>query len=657
MSKIHVLDNNLINKIAAGEVIERPASVVKELVENSIDAGASQITIEIKDGGINLIKITDNGRGIHEDELKTAFLRHATSKLSDFNDLENILTLGFRGEALSSIASVSQVEVITKTKDASSACRIELHGGSIINHGYTSGLDGTIFIMKNLFYNTPARRKFLKKPAVESGYVSDIINKIALGHPHISFKYINNGVPVIQTSGNNDIKTTIFHVYGKDIANKMLPLQESKNSFSLKGMVGKPELNRGNRNYENFFINGRYIKSTLVQNAVEDAFQGRLMGSKFPVFVIDMTVPASSVDVNVHPTKLEVRFANEDFIYDFVKKCIEDTLKKEVLIPNVKWDKEDFSSETKSAPYKSEKQQELEILLIEESEESLKNIVIEEPLVPLDEEKNIFYSALPSSMSEANLLEVNSPAILPIEEESISSKSIMEMAKDKLYKPKEDVVYEIAESSNTKPLETPKENEAVKNKFFNSYKIVGQLFNTYWIIEEGKSMYLIDQHAAHERALYEELTAKLKGSEPISQRLLQPIAINANTKETQIIKDNLSLLEDFGFELEEFGENTFALRSVPFIFKSPVSPSFFMELIDMLSDKSIKSIYETKLDKLASMSCKAAIKGNDKLSYVEAKALIEKVLKLENPFSCPHGRPTIIEMSKYEIEKKFKRIT
>lgn len=687
MAKIHVLDTLLINKIAAGEVIERPASVVKELVENSIDAGASSITIEIRDGGISYIRITDNGKGIAPDEVKTAFLRHATSKLESFDDLMSILTLGFRGEALSSIASVSQVELTTRVKEEESGVKVELSGGKILSEERVAANVGTTFVMKNLFYNTPARRKFLKKPATESGHISDMINKIALGHPHISFKFINNGSVILHTSGNNDVKTAVFHIYGKEAAKKMLPLEISKDSFTLKGMIGKPELSRGNRSYENFFVNGRFIKSPIVQKAVEDAYQGRLMVGKFPVFVIDLTVPANTVDVNVHPAKLEVRFSDEDFIYDLVKKGVENALEKEeTLIPNVEWDKATFKEATGNSAYKTEKQRELEELLLEEEDiSSLKADKPKENDISYDlkaEKKETLYVAEDSepedklkakndsfdralsklypkadNNTENKNFAKNDMLSLENNEEKLDNKDIalFDFEDNKAsYNLEENKAEELKAKE---PITKTEDNSPKKRAFFNNYKIIGQIFNTYWIVEQEGSMFMIDQHAAHERVLYENLVAKVKAQNAVSQRLIQSIAVNLSLKEAQVVKENLKLFESFGFELEEFGENTYAVRAVPFIFKAPVSPSFFVELVDLLADdKNIENIYETKLDLIATMSCKAAVKGNDRLSFIEAKALIEKLLRLENPFSCPHGRPTVIEMSKYEIEKKFKRI-
>lgn len=629
MTKIHLLENSLINKIAAGEVIERPASVVKELIENSIDAGAKNITIEIKDGGISLIRVTDDGKGIEKDQLKLAFLRHATSKLNSFNDLENILTLGFRGEALSSIASVSQIEMITKTKDSETGSRIEIHGGEVINEQEVGAANGTSFIMRNLFYNTPARRKFLKKPASESGHISDIINKIALGNPDISIKYINNNSVLLQTSGKNDLKTSIFHVYGKEAVKKMIYIENEENGFKLFGYIGKPELSRGNRSYENFFINGRYIKSTIVQNASEEAYKGKLMVGKFPVYILNLEIPAGTVDVNVHPSKLEVRFSDENFIFNLVYDTIDKALKKENLIPETNFDKKEkvFNFNQNKEIYKAYKNQ-----------NSIDDLILEKEQI-----KN--------NLDEYTAKRIRN--IISVEEVSSDTVDLPKnrFNADKLYDFKKDIII----LDNTE-IENKNNTDKLKSLFFNNYKIIGQIFGTYWIIEQKGSLYLIDQHAAHERILYEEITHKLKEQKTISQNLLQPIAVNLSESEKEVLKENRKLLEDFGFEIEEFGGNNFALRAVPCVFNGPVNSDFFIEIIDILQTKNLNNIYDTKSEAIAAISCKAAVKGNNRLSYIEAKEIIEKIVKLENPFTCPHGRPTIIEITKYEIEKKFKRI-
>jgi len=652
MNKIHILNNILINKIAAGEVIERPASVVKELVENSIDAIATTITIEIKGGGVDFIKVTDNGSGIYKDDVKRAFARHSTSKIDTFEDLEQILTLGFRGEALSSICSVSQVEMITKTKDEKTGIKIELHGGDIVKEQETAANNGTVFTMKNLFFNTPARHKFLKKVSAESSAVSDIVNKLALGHPEISFKYINNGTTSVYTSGNNDLKSAAFSIYGKELVKKMIEIEYEKNGYHINGLIGKPEANRANRNYENFFINKRFVKSKVVRNAVEEAFKGKLMVGKFPVFIINMTVPKSTVDVNVHPTKLEVRFSDDDFVHNIIFEAVSNALKNEILIPKVSWDNKEAQqldiSDYNLTEYKDDK-------IMCDSNFNLDN---KDSDIAIDDEYDYIYTTKPIS-SNLSVHEFNNTYI---DENEFNDTYI---DKD------DDIIY--INNNSDKAVSSGKISDRFKNKFaakenkienkkvnsksfFYNYNIIGQIFNTYWIVEQNNSIYIIDQHAAHERILYEKFVDNFKKSKPMSQRLLQPIAVNLSESEKQIVCDNKELLESFGFELEEFGVNTYAVRSVPFIFNSPVNADFFVEIIDLLSSNNISNIYETKLDAIATMSCKAAVKGNNKLSYKEAKQLIEEIVKIENPFTCPHGRPTIIEISKHELEKRFKRI-
>ena len=642
--QIKLLENNLINKIAAGEVIERPASIVKELVENSIDADSKNITIEIKNGGTSFIKIQDDGIGIEKSQIRTAFLRHATSKLEKIDDLDSILTLGFRGEALASIASISMVEMTTKTEDDDIGHKITIEGGNIISEEEVASLKGTTFIVKNIFFNTPARRKFLKKDSVEGGYISEIVNRLALAHPEIAFTYINNGVEILKTTGDNNLKNTAFYIYGKEICKKLIPIKASKNGFSIEGLIGIPELSRGNRSYENFFINGRYIKSSIVQSAIEEGYEGKLMVGKFPIFIINMTVPENTVDVNVHPTKLEVRFEDENFIHNFLCEAIEKTLKKEVLIPNIEVEeKKTFLEVTKTKPFDVEIQKKLEDLLVEDED----NVII-----PVKEPKN-------------NVLMVNEVCE---KEVNIPNKTIIDMVyskdlkEDKKQQPKEEIKSNIKEETKLETLkeynikEEAKEKNIKKHSFFNNYKIVGQIFNTYWIVEQNQEMFLIDQHSAHERVIYEELSKKFKEENIHSQKLLQPIIINATPLEKATIEENMDLFLKCGFDIEEFGLNSYAIRQVPFIFKAPVEPKFFTELLDMLVDRNISNLYDMKIEKIISISCKKAVKANDRLSFIEAKSLIEQILKLENPFSCPHGRPTIIKMTKYEIEKLFKRI-
>ncbi|MDR2903546.1 MAG: DNA mismatch repair endonuclease MutL [Clostridiales bacterium] len=603
MPDIRVLDNQIINKIAAGEVVERPSSVVKELAENAIDAGAKAITVEIKDGGTTLVRVTDNGCGIKKEDVRQAFLRHATSKIEDIDDLLTLITLGFRGEALSSIASVSQVEMVTKTAGDVTGTRIEIHGGEILSEQEIGCADGTSFMMRNLFFNTHARKKFLKKTAAESAYVSDIINKLALGHPEIAFKYINNDSPLIKTDGNGDLKTAILNIYGKDAAKNLIPVDYDADGYRVTGFIGKPEISRANRSYENFFINGRYIKSALLNAAVEEGFKTRLMTGKFPLFVLNLNLVPAEVDVNVHPTKLEVRFSREDEIYQVVLKAVDRAFQHQVLIPAVQ------VSEQKTKP-------------------TFSGVAETKPYQP----------------------ETRQPAItVPSFNETRTPYTIVT----------DDAPAEKSEIPPQPPAaEKQKPEEPAFTPFFRHYKMIGQLFNTYWLIEQETDLYLIDQHAAHEKILFEELVSKLKAETVVSQRLVSPQAIRLDEQACQTIRGNGALLTALGFEIEPFGDYTYALRAVPNIFNKPADTAFFIEIIDRLSaiDGSIDTVYDMKLNAIATISCKAAVKANDRLSYIEAKTLIERILKLENPFHCPHGRPTIVKITKTEIEKMFKRL-
>ena len=636
MSIIHILDNNTINKIAAGEVVERPSSVVKELVENSIDAGAGAVTVEIRDGGTTLIRITDNGSGISKEDVETAFIRHATSKIEKIDDLENVISLGFRGEALASIASVSQVEMITKTKDSDVGTKIEIHGGKIIEKTEAASNNGTSISVKNLFFNVPARRKFLKKPSVESGYISDIINKIALGHPEVSIKYINNSNTMLHTSGNNDLKTAFYHIYGKEMLSQMLDVDVSENGMRLYGIAGKPQLSRGTRAYENLFINGRFIKNETVSQAVEDAYKTRLMIGKFPVFALNFYIPPEYIDVNVHPAKLEVRFRDNDVVYDFIYTAILDIFKDKVLIPESTWDSSN-SKETESS--------------IEESKEKIPfennpKKTLNNPQQYEKTKESVKYNTTENKSIE-ELQKLYKQAEL--NDGIIKNTFKMQENKEPYYK---------HEKVEQNMLTNEKEENCAETAkpFFHNYKIIGQIFATYWIVEQNDSIFLIDQHAAHERVLYERFMKSFNESSVMSQRLIEPVMLNLTESEIETINKNLDLLNKAGFEVERITERDFALKGVPFIFKNPETLSFFNSIVDILGEKQLNSVMDTKILSVATMACKAAVKANDRLSIQEATALINELLKLENPFSCPHGRPTIIELTKYELEKKFKRI-
>ncbi|MEY8319968.1 DNA mismatch repair endonuclease MutL [Lachnospiraceae bacterium 46-61] len=631
MQKIQLLDNITINKIAAGEVVESPKSVVKELVENAIDAGASAITVEIKEGGISYIRVTDNGCGIPKEQVKTAFLRHATNKIANIDDLENIVSLGFRGEALASIAAVAQVELFTKTLLEENGTHIEINGGEIVQFQNAACTEGTSLIISNLFYNVPARRKFLKRPATEAGYISEILNQFALGHPDIAFKYINNQTTILHTSGNHDKKTAVLYVYGKDTAKKMLEIDYKRGVYSVTGLLGKPELSRVNRSYENLYINGRYIKNRIIYSAIEEAYKTRLLVGKFPIYVLHFTLPPSLVDINVHPAKLEVRFQNDDEIYQFFYAAVCKCFENEVLISKADWNSKNSKEFEK---YAKEKNISMEITPIQQK------------ILQKEIQQDIKNDCIISKKQHQK-----------IKPEKINSFKKV----DDLLKKEKNITLEANEDIATYNTEKQCQSQQIQPKmtrdtFFKNYKIIGQIFYTYWIVEQGKSIFMIDQHAAHERILYEELMTQLKAQNVASQMLLQPLLLKLTEREKEILQENKNLLNQFGFSVELVEPETYALFSVPFIIKEPSNTKFFLDMLDLLGEIFIENVYDTKVLTIATMACKAAVKANDRLSIQEATAMIEKLLQLENPFTCPHGRPTIIEMTQYELEKRFKRI-
>ncbi|MCL2571597.1 MAG: DNA mismatch repair endonuclease MutL [Defluviitaleaceae bacterium] len=609
MKPIIQLDQPLINKIAAGEVVERPLSVVKELLENAIDAGASTITVEIAEGGLDSIRVTDNGVGIPADQILLAFARHATSKITSMEDLFEVGTLGFRGEALSSIASVAQVEMITKTTGAIMGTRVEIHGGKLVTQQDIGTADGTTVVVSNLFYNTPARRKFLKKPATEAGMIADCLQKLALGNPKLTIRYINNGNITFQTAGRGELKTTMLNVYGHEAAAKLVSVSASLDEMSLKGLIGKPEVARGNRQRQSFFINGRLIVSRLLIQAVEEATRTMLPGGKFPVYVLNLSIPHELVDVNVHPTKMDVRFADEDIVHRFIQGAVREALTESNLIPEVR-----FTQKNKSEP-------------------TLDQIQIETlPVTPL----------LVASPLEA-------PAQLPSQHKPLAPKTTPFVSP----KPTPQITCETPLAVKEETLPTPQAAEP----FFNNYRIIGLIFNTYWLISQNESLYLIDQHAAHERVLYEEIIEQTSLGQVQSQQLLTPIPLRLTPMETSLLRDNLPLFIRFGFEISDINEAVPSLTAVPYLIKGPTSTGFFSDILDKIGDTSFSrgSVYAHKTEAIAMAACKAAVKAGDSLSEAEARALITKMLTLENPFTCPHGRPTIIEITQKELERRFKR--
>ncbi|MBE5963492.1 MAG: DNA mismatch repair endonuclease MutL [Lachnospira sp.] len=599
---IKVLDQSTINKIAAGEVVERPASVVKELVENAIDAGANAITVEIKDGGTSFIRVTDNGKGIEKDDIQVAFLRHSTSKIETDKDLFSISTLGFRGEALASIAAISQMELITKTNDSLCGYRYVIEGGIEKKFEEIGVPNGTTFIVKNMFFNTPARKKFLKSETTEAGYIGELIEHLALSRPDIAFTFINSGKTKLHTPMNGTLKDVIYAIYGKEIATNLLNLDYDDGYIKLSGYVAKPIIERGNRKFENYFINKRFISNNTVINAIEDAYEPYLMSHKFPFTCFMIEIANDKIDVNVHPTKMEMRFMENDKVYEAINTAISKAL-EDRIIPQVS------------------------ITPTPKKEEPVKNV---KPNVPQPFETNRIKDY--SYVTTVDELIGSAKAV--VKEENIIE-----------YKPE---IKEIPE-----PESVPDNDCFIIDR---DYTIIGQVFDTYWMVECENNLFIIDQHAAHEKVLYEQLVNAINKQKCDSQALLPPIVISLSLKEEDCLKNNMSIFNELGFEIEHFGGKEYYVRAVPMQLYGCDAKQLLLEVLDNLISESTTNDIVSRKEKLASMSCKAAIKGNTRISYAEAKELLDKLLKLENPYNCPHGRPVIISMTKYEMDKKFRRI-
>ena len=595
------LDQNTINHIAAGEVIDRPSSIVKELVENSIDANATSISVEIKDGGISLIRITDNGDGIDKDDIRIAFERHSTSKIKDTLDLASISSLGFRGEALSSIAAVCQVELITKAKDSMTGFRYRIEGDSEIGFEEIGAPDGTTFIVRNIFFNTPARRKFLKSASTESGYISEIVEKIALSHPEISFTFINNGKTRLYTPGNGNLKDTIYAIYGKEVTNNLVEVSYKDDNFEMSGYLGKAIISKGNRSNENYFINGRYIKNDIISKAIEEGYKFILMQHKYPFTVIDFTVDSSLIDVNVHPSKMELRFLNATEIYPAIVDTVAETLTDKPNIIEAKLD-DDKKTETK----------------------------IDRKPEPFETKRN----------DNKNVVQRDS--IITPEKKEYLNKSKTKYSTDQVAKPE--------------PVNEQMEYDFLSKEARPKHKIIGQVFETYWIVEYEDEMYILDQHAAHEKVNFERLMKRFNENDISTQMLSQPIILNLSMKDANVLEKYLDNFNEIGFVIEPFQGSDFAVRGIPSELYTLDSEDVLMDIIDNFTAEVGSMVPNIITEKIASMSCKAAIKGNTKISFAEADALIDELLSLDNPYNCPHGRPTIIAMSKQELEKKFKRI-
>lgn len=627
MKKIKLLENATINKIAAGEVIERPFSVIKELVENAIDADSTKIVIEIKEGGIPFIRVTDNGSGIAAKDLALAFQSHATSKINQIQDLNSLDTLGFRGEALASIAAVSQVELTTKTAAQDSARTIEVFGGEIIGEKEAAGTDGTSFLVRNLFYNTPARKKFLKSVSAETGYISDFINKIAISRPDISFRFINNGSEALFTSGNGDLKTAIFSVYGMDYAQKLLEVEGSYEFARVSGYIGRPEISRANRGFEDMFVNGRYVKDKIISKAAEDAYRTHLPGGRFPMFALDISIPPKEVDVNAHPQKLEIRFSREDVIYQAVYNAVDTALKNSNLVQGAVWGKPEKPEKpvVSPAPTMSEQKQG------DSADFKYPQNNLQQSFRVKEEER--FVLDRPIALGAGT----------DAENRAVFSE------KDIFKKLEKGAVEQQALSTQTK-----------KEPLFSNYRLIGQAFATYWLVEQAEKLYIIDQHAAHERILFEQFMKSFRAKAPVAQVLLSPERLRLSEREKGLLEEHRGYFEDLGFDVFQ-EDGVFYLRSVPVALSAPENQDMLKQLLDGLdagtaAAASQADLYEVRLNRVATIACKAAVKANDRLSPLEAEAIIKALLNMENPFTCPHGRPTIIEMSKYELEKKFKRV-
>ncbi len=714
MPHIQVLDQITIDKIAAGEVIERPASIVKELVENAIDAGASSVTVEIKDGGIALIRVMDNGCGIPYEEVRSAFLRHSTSKIRSVEDLAHISSLGFRGEALSSIAAVTKTELITKPEEAELGTRYVIEGGKEVSLEETGAPDGTTFLVHQLFYNVPARRKFLKTPMTEAGHVQDLLMHLALSHPEVAFLFKSNGQEKLRTSGNGKLKDVIYNIYGREIAANLLEIDYEKGGLRIAGYLGKPVITRGNRNFENFFVNGRYVKSPMISKALEDAYRDFTMQHKFPFAVLHFHVDGEKIDVNVHPTKMELRFQRQQEVYAAVFEGVHRTLLEPELIqraeaplpmgkgPSAKGDQK----EKKESPFLLRPRQENVVpeqgeAKTEPATETAENVPAAEETKEEVKDEDYFIRkmrervmAYHERMSSAEVSDRNGiyrpekqadrireavnyrtddeeqpiktqreapqnelrdvqPAPERPQSEPRDAQPAPERAQDKLseHPPKNPM-----DSEKPRQLDLFEEN-FLKRDVRAEYKLIGQVFDTYWLVEFHDSLYIIDQHAAHERVLYERTLKSMKNREYTSQYLSPPIILTLSMQEAGLLEENMDRFSRIGFEIEPFGPEEYAVRAVPDNLFGIAKKDLLMEMIDDLSDGLNTSMTPELIDeKVASMSCKAAVKGNSRLSAQEVDALIGELLTLENPYHCPHGRPTIIAMTKRELEKKFKRI-
>lgn len=656
MPQIALLSQETIDKIAAGEVIERPSSVVKELVENAIDAGSSAVTVEIKEGGISFIRISDNGCGIEREQIPLAFLRHSTSKIKSVEDLFTVTSLGFRGEALSSIAAVSQVELITKTNGDFTGSRYLIEGSKEVSLEEIGAPDGTTFIVRNLFYNTPARKKFLKSAQTEGTYIHELMQRMILSHPDVAFKFIMNNQVKLQSSGNGNIKDIIYHLYGRDITKALLPIAHESELFKVSGFIGKPMISRGNRGYELYFVNGRFIRSQILSKAIEDAFKPFLMQHQYPFTVLYFEIDSSLLDVNVHPTKMELRFSNQQELYREVQSILSAALVHRDIIPEV--------------PVDTPKKNEMEVPKIEKvMPEPFEQKRLEEirKAVRKDSPYEIKYpvsrpmgTGSVSSAAQEKLLDtIKSMPPEDMMEERIQKEPLPEQSKKETEKElaKEAYVIREEETYGAKPEGSYEQGSFLKEEEMAKQKIIGQLFDTYWLVEYNDRLFIVDQHAAHEKVMYEKLKKQFEKKEFTSQAISPPIVITLSMREAEVLERFKEQFTKLGFEIEHFGGAEYSICGVPGNLYRLNTRDVLIEMLDEITDGiSERATTDVILDKIASMSCKAAVKGSQRLSLPEMEQLMKDLMKLDNPYNCPHGRPTIIAMSKYEIEKKFKRI-
>ena len=708
MRKIAVLDQQTIDKIAAGEVVERPSSIVKELVENAIDAGATAVTVEITDGGKKMIRITDNGGGMERDQGPLAFLRHATSKIEKVEDLEHIASLGFRGEALSSIAAVAQVELITKTPSALSGVRYVINGGVQESLEDMGAPEGTTFLVRNLFYNTPARSKFLKSDTTEGNYVSTLMEQLALSHPEISFKYIQNKQVKLHTSGNYNIKDVIYNIYGRDITKALLEVSYENDFMKIEGFVGKPEISRGNRTFENYYINGRFVKNRIIAKGIEDAYKGFLMQHKFPFVSLHIQMEGNDLDVNVHPSKMEVRFARGTEVYDAVYETVHKALTTREMIQTVPFGKEESVRKQSSLvkpgdipePFEMKRRAEMPEYRTQVSNTvnrtsnvSIKgnDRTVSAPGTAMDKKQISSYSTLPrgtitmaeQAVREQKIYQTKDPFTKAEEklfEGTINDKNIHEKQPDAMQvnmsqkatvSVNKNVVdsnenAETCDESAERVQEVEKEQKPQQLELFEEkllapesrsrHQLIGQIFDTYWLVQFEDRFFIIDQHAAHEKVYYERFVKRFREQTIESQYLSPPLIVSLNLQEEALLETNRKYFEDFGFEIEPFGGKEYCINAVPTNLYGLDEEELFLEMLDNLASEKDKDPLGIFASRLATMACKAAVKGNHQMSVQEANMLIDELLTLDNPYHCPHGRPTIISMTKTELEKKFKRI-